>query len=134
MYLLAIERADKVLATNTRLRAEAARHRWQTRELFLRYRRHRFPQLSGASDARDDGHVRRRLREFLSRAESPKSYVGPSRGSVCQLCGNTIEVNELEYDVAAGTSELRLDAECHQVFIEESRADVEHDSPDAAGD
>jgi hypothetical protein len=77
----------------------------------------------------DADRVRRLLRDFCALIEPPKSFVGFSRGSVCQACGNVIEPREIEYDVVARRSEMRLDADCYKVFVEESSA-VGHGSPD----
>ena len=75
--------------------------------------------VTGGNVAADDERVRRLLRRFLSGAERPRSYAGRSRGSLCQLCGNIIKPNDIEFDVAAGVRELRLDLVCHRAFVEE---------------
>ena len=115
-----IEVADYTLAVNRCVRAQSDTLRDEVGALFFTYRSHRFPQVSGASDTHVEGRVRRLLRDFCAVVEPPKSYVGFSRGSVCQACGNVIRLGEKEYDVVSGTSEMRLDDDCYKVFIEES--------------
>src|SRR5215468_3770032 len=83
MYSGLIELADATLAANNRLRTEAAGLRAQAKALRLRSRGPRFQPISGASDARQDHGVRRLLRDFFSGSDTPKSYAGYSRGSVC---------------------------------------------------
>src|SRR5204862_8227720 len=51
MYSQVIEMADATLAANMRLHGDLEDLRAQTIALLLRYRGHRFPRLSGASDA-----------------------------------------------------------------------------------
>ena len=41
---------------------------------------------------------------------------------MCQACGNVIKYGAIEFDVVVGTSEICVDADCHKVFLEESRA------------
>ena len=87
MYSELIEVADRTLAQNQRVRAHADELRVRTNTLILTYRVHRFRPISGASDAGEDDRVRRLLRECFAGTQKPKSYVGYSRGSVCQACG-----------------------------------------------
>ena len=122
MYATVIERADKTMARNERLRAQAAHLVGDARALMTKYRAHRFPRFSGASDITQNDYVRVLLRGFVSRVGQPRSFVGYSRGSTCQACGNAIKPGDVEYDVVAGATELRLDEICYKVFLEESRA------------
>ena len=133
MYSALIELADETLAANRRVRAHSEHLRAQTTALLFTYRLHRFSPIFGASDAGDDGHARRLLRDFCAVVEPPKSYAGLSRGSVCQACGKTIDPGDLEYDIAATESEIRLDADCYRVFSEELRAASEAGAPDVEG-
>ena len=121
MYTTVIERADKTMARNERLRTQAAHLVGDARALMVKYRGHRFPRFSGASDLTQHDHVRVLLRAFVSRIGQPRSFVGYSRGSTCQTCGNTIKAGDVEYDVVVGATELRLDEICYRVFLEESR-------------
>ena len=132
MYTTVIERADRTMARNERLRARAAHLVGDTRALLAKYRAHRFPRFSGASDITENNHVRVLLRAFVSRNGRPRSFVGYSRGSTCQACGNAIKPGDVEYDVVAGATELRLDEVCYKVFLEESRVDIERLPRDAA--
>ena len=120
MYSELIALADCTLAVNRRLRVEAAALRADANALMMRYRGHWFIHLSGGSDTSPDETARQILRDFLSSGQTLKSFVGPSRGSVCKACGTTIKPGEIEYDVAGETSEIRLDGACHRLFIEES--------------
>ena len=95
---------ERLLAANRRVRAQSERLRAETTALVFTYRLHRFPRLSGASDTSDADLVRRLLRDFCAVIEPPKSFVGFSRGSVCQACGNVIKPSEIEYNVAASAS------------------------------
>ena len=127
-----MEVAEHTFSVNFQLRARSHKLRDDLNALLFTYRLHRFPHLAGASDTRTDDSVRQLLRDFLSRIEPSKSFVGFSRGGVCQACGDTIKYGAIEYDVVAGTSELRLDADCYKVFLEESVAVASDDSQDAA--
>lgn len=122
MHQEAIESANATLAASKRLRAEAVGLRAQSYALHLRYRSHPCPPLSGGSDASDDDRVRRLLDDFCS-GETPRTFVGLSRGSVCQACGSPIKPKELEYDIVTSASSLRLDAACHKVFLESRTGD-----------
>ena len=122
MYSDVIELADEAFARNRRVRAHSEHLRAQTTALLFTYRLHRFPKMRGASDTGGEDCVRRLLRDFCAVIEPPKSFVGFSRGAACQACGNAIKAGEREYDVVAGTSELRLDEPCYKFFLEESLA------------
>jgi len=117
--------ADEILSANTRLRQRVGELRANTVALMLRYRRHRFPQFAGASDNNDEPRVRELLRDLATRSVRPQSYVGYSRGSVCQACGNDIKVNDLEYDVVGNMCEVRLDAGCYERLIEQWRREAD---------
>ena len=132
VYSHVIEAAEYAFAASRRLCAQSDKLRDELNALLCTYRMHRFPHLAGASDTRTEDSVRQLLRDFLSRIEPPKSFVGFSRGGVCQACGDAIKHGAIEYDVVAGTSELRLDNDCYKVFLDESRAVASADSPDAA--
>ena len=129
-----LDESEWALDHSMRVRERAAALQRAVRASLLTFRSHRFRPIFGASDAvEDNNRVRQFLRDCCSGNEPPKSYVGHSRGSVCQACGNVIKANDIEYDVATGTSELRLDAECY-VFLIDRLAAASHDSPDAAND
>src|SRR5437763_427643 len=134
MYSELIEVAGRTLAQNQRVRAHADELRVRTNTLILTYRVHRFRPISGASDAGEDDRVRRLLRECFAGTQKPKSYVGYSRGSVCQACGGVIKPAEIEYDVADGTAELRLDAACYALFSEAWGDRAASDAPAATDD
>ena len=74
------------------------------------------------------------MRECFAGTQKPKSYVGYSRGSVCQACGGVIKPAEIEYDVADGTAELRLDAACYALFSEAWGDRAASDAPAATDD
>lgn len=134
MYSELIQLGALTIAANKELRSEAATlrtHANAIRANATRCRARRFRPMSGASDVRDDDRVRRLLRDFCAVIQPPKSYAGLSRGSICQACGNIIKAGDLEYDIVAATSEIRLDVDCHRIFIEESRAARRAGSPDA---
>jgi hypothetical protein len=121
MYSDEIAIADEILSANKRLRERVVELHANTVALMLRYRRHRFPQFTGASDTNDEQRVRERLSDLVTKSTRPRSYVGYSRGSVCQACGNDIKVNDLEYDVVGDMSEIRLDAGCYERLIDQWR-------------
>jgi hypothetical protein len=127
-----IEVGNLTLAASRRICAQSDKLRDETNALSLTYRQHRFPQLVGGTDITDDYQVRRLLHDFCAGVGRPKSFVGLSRGSVCQACDNIIKPGALEYDVVVGTSELRVDADCYTIFAEESRAIWPDDPPHAA--
>ena len=131
-YLQAIETAHSTFTANRRVCAQSIRLRGQVNVVMLTYRAHRFPRISGASDTTAEAHVRRLLRDFVSRIEPATSFARFSRGSMCQACGNVIKHGEIDYDVVAGTSVMRLDADCYKVFVDETRAVAPDDTPDAA--
>jgi hypothetical protein len=76
--------ADEVLSAKKRLRERVGELHANTVALMLRYRRHRFPRFTGASDTNDEQRVRELLRDLATRSGRPRSYVGYSRGSVCK--------------------------------------------------
>jgi hypothetical protein len=115
---LLLDEGAWVLGHSVRVRERAVALQRDVRESLLAFRSHRFRPIFGASDVGEDPRVSRLLSEFCSGNEPPKSYVGQSRGSVCQVCGKTIKAEDLEYDVVAGPSELRLDAACYASFID----------------
>ena len=95
-----------------RLRVEAC-------ALLVTYRAHRFRAIFGASDANRREGLRPRLATFA--AGGPvKTYVGPSRGAACDVCGERIFVGEIEYEVVAEGRELRLDAACYLILVDEA--------------
>ena len=112
---------QQLIEASRRLRAEAVELRAQSYALHLRHRARRCPPLSGGSDAGDHDRVKRLLHDFCS-DETPKTFAGLSRGSVCQACGSPMKPGELEYEIVTSASSLRLDTACHNLFIE-SRTD-----------
>jgi hypothetical protein len=118
VYSELIAKVDATLADNMRVRIEAAESRVWLRTLLIKYRSHRFFYVSGGSDANDGDRVRVLLRDFCAADGPPKSFVGYSKGSVCQACGVTIKAGDLEYDLVTSTGELRLDATCYAIFID----------------
>jgi len=96
--------------------ADALQH--EARELVLTFRTHRFRPILGASEADGREDVRRTLGAFAA-CRPIKTYVGESRGSVCDACGSRILVGNLEWDVVATTMELRLDAACYLLLVDE---------------
>lgn len=126
MYSTLIAEGDETLAASKRLRAHAAEARADANALRLRYRRHRFFYVSGGSDAIEESRIRELLRAFCARAEDMKTFVGFSRGSVCQACGNIIKPSAVEYDVVAGKAVLRLDLACYRIASEITRASQEN--------
>jgi hypothetical protein len=72
--------------------------------------------MRGASDTETKDHARR-LRDSCAVVEPPKLFVGDSRGSARQACGNVIKPGEREYDIVAGMLELRLDQACYKLFL-----------------
>jgi len=112
MYAQIIEMAES-LDANQRVRAEAAHVRAVARALRLRARYSRAPERY---DMYDEERLRQLLCDVVSNTEALISWVEDSRGSVCQACGSGIEPHELEFYVAAESSELRLDLACYSTL------------------
>jgi hypothetical protein len=70
MYSELIERGAETLATNQRLSVETTALRGQLIGIMVRYRRHRIPVFSGASDIAEEPRIRLVLRGFVSRTET----------------------------------------------------------------
>ena len=126
MYSQLIVRADETLAVNRRLRAAMINLRAETNALLFTYRHHRYPHLSGASDAPKEPTASRSadlaatIRSKISSgalplpAEAPeKCWVGASTRRACHGCGVAIPPEDLEYelDLADGGT-LLFDARC----------------------
>jgi hypothetical protein len=60
--------------------------------------------ISGGSDAPENDRVRRLLHDLCSGDGRAKSYVGYSRGSVCQACGSAINRATSKYEVVTITA------------------------------
>ena len=90
-----------------------------TRSLLFSYRSHRVRPIRGASDA--DGHdgLRRMLSAFPSTGQV-KTRVGQSGGSACDACGSHIFVGDIEYDVVVEGHEMKLDATCYLILVDEA--------------
>lgn len=125
MYSESITLAEETLTTNEKVRAHAVLLVADAKVLMVTYRRHRFTQLAGGTDTSDD-RVPAILRRFCSGADRPRSFVGYSRGGVCDACGNGIKTQEIEYDVVSSASSLRLDEACYKVFMQVLEPDHGH--------
>lgn len=124
MYPAMIAEANEIFTKNLRIRSDSVELRAQTNALLLRYRAHRFPHVSGASESASDP---KRAATILSKihsgalprpAETPeKCWVGKGTSRPCHGCGVAIRPDELEYelDIADGTT-LRFDATCLAVW------------------
>ena len=113
MYSRAIDLAEQTLADNERVRMESAELQAQVRDVMLTYRRHHFPQLSGASDAGDAALpqltatdiTEKILNKFrsgllpLPRNAPEKCYVGKGTRRPCDGCDGLITLDEIEYEL-----------------------------------
>lgn len=111
------------LARSRQGRDHATRLGHVARELVLTFRSHRFSPIYGASGldgtpqmSGDD--VRLRLCALTS-YDSVKTYAGSSRGAACDACYKQIAVGEIEYDAVSEALEMRLDAACYGLLVEE---------------
>lgn len=86
----------------------AARVIDSTRELILTRRPHRLRPIAGGSDGRL-GTVH----------ESVWISTAATHGARCAECGRAIAVGEAMYDVVADGRELRLDADCGRLHMEQ---------------
>jgi|SRR5215475_13327973 hypothetical protein len=109
-----------VLAQNRQACEEAAILAQEARALILTFRSHRFRPIAGADDLADDRErTRRGLRAFATFGIA-KTWVGPSRGAVCDACGRKIAADEIEYElVAENGNEIRLDGDCYALLVNE---------------
>src|SRR5262245_28264658 len=96
-----LDQGTWVLARNQQLRERWAMLSRETLDLILTFRSHRFRPIAGA-DGVDDEHerTRRGLRAFATFGIA-KTWVGPSRGAVCDVCGRKIAVDMIEYELVA---------------------------------
>ena len=109
-----------VLAQNRHAREETAKLAHEARALILTFRSHRFLPIAGADDLTDlSERIRRGLRAFATFGIA-KTWVGPSRGALCDVCGTKIAVDEIEYElVASNGNEIRLDGDCYELLMNE---------------
>ena len=119
MYSEVIMYADETFTDNRQVRGQSADLQAKTTALMVVYRAHRFPRLCGGSDHSVTDRVRHLLHDFCA-GSAAEILRRPKCGSACQACGHVIEVGAIEYDVVVGTAELRLDADCYSVLMEES--------------
>lgn len=110
-----------VLARNHEVRERWATLSQETLDLILTFRSHRFRPIAGADDLADRrDQIRRGLRAFASFGTA-KTWVGPSRGAICDACGRNIAVDEIEYEIVARNgNEVRLDGDCYALLVNES--------------
>ena len=109
-----------VLAQNHRAREQTAKLAQEASALIVTFRPHRFRPIAGADDLTDESQwIRRGLRAF-AKFGIAKTWVGPSRGAVCDVCGGKIPVGEQEYElVASNGNEIRLNGDCYALLVNE---------------
>ena len=79
-----------------------------------------FDPMSGASDVDEtsDTYVHPRLGAFASLG-AVKIYARPSHGADCDVCHKKIAFGDIEYEAVSESLELRLDAGCRHLLIQE---------------
>jgi hypothetical protein len=111
------DNARRLIARARLAHDTAARVIERTRELMLTRRPHRFRPIAGGSDGRPGG-----LHEAVW-ISTAVSY-----GARCADCGRAIAVGDPMYDVVADGREIRLDADCGRLHMEQWRSRVQRAS------
>ena len=77
--------------------------------------------IRGSSDAPGG---RRRLALMRAFAADPtvQTFVDPSRGGICILCGVAIKQNEIEYGIATTRSAITVEVNCYKALQQEMAA------------
>ena len=77
-------------------------------------------QHCGHCGSADDHDGLRRMLSAFQSAGRLKTRVNPSVGGPCGACGSDIFVGDIEYDVVVEGREMKLDATCYLILVEEA--------------
>jgi len=75
-------------------------------------------RLADSSASPDE---RRRLTLMRAFAADPtvQTFMGPSRGGICIICGLAIKPNDLAYEIVAARSAMTVEINCYKTFMQE---------------
>jgi hypothetical protein len=111
-----LRRGARVMAESQRLCERSRRLHDRVRVVIATYRLHRWRVIRGGSE--DDNEERLAILRGFAAYPAVKTFVGPSRGRACAVCGALIRPNETEYDIEAGSANATVDADCYRLFID----------------